>query len=348
MVVKKRMARQNIVRISKKRPQKKIIQRAAKLIQNGELVAFPTETVYGLGANVFDLEAIKKIFAAKVRPADNPLIVHVARRRDVALLAQKISPQAKKLMRIFWPGPLTLVLKKKKSVPYEVTCGLDTVAVRMPKHPVALALIKAAKCPIAAPSANISGKPSSTFARHVTDDFSLTIKMILDAGKTLIGLESTVVDATASKITVLRPGGITIEQLTKALGYKPEIASLSAGKVRSPGMKYRHYAPKAPMVVVENEIGQKMVSFLQKKIIFYQKNGLRVGILTCREHAKKYSRAQCVIACGSLKKPETIAKNLYACLRRFDAKKVDIILSENFGEKGIGHTIMERLRRATT
>ncbi len=347
MVAKKRTIMKNIVLISKKSPQKEIIQRAAKLIQNGELVAFPTETVYGLGANVFDTSAIKQIFTAKGRPADNPLIVHIARKKDVALVAKQISHQAKKLMRIFWPGPLTFVLKKKKSVPAIVTCELDTVAVRMPKHPVALALIKAAKCPIAAPSANISGKPSSTSARHVAHDFGSTIKMILDAGKTSIGLESTVIDVTAKKIIVLRPGGITIEQLTKALGYKPEIASHTGKKIRSPGMKYRHYAPKVPLFVTE-KTGQAMVGFLQKKIITLQKKGLRVGVLSYFEHKKFYSRADKIIACGSQKKPQTIAKNLYACLRLADPKDIDVLLAEHFGTDGIQYTVMQRLLKAAT
>lgn len=335
----------NIVRIKTRHPEKSLINRAAAIIHKGGLVVFPTETVYGLGANALCPGAVKKIFKMKGRPSDNPLIVHVARMEDIKIVARNISRQARVLMKAFWPGPLTLILPRKKILSDIVTAGLKTVAVRMPKHKIALALIKAANFPIAAPSANLSGKPSPTSARHVFDDFGEKIDMIIDGGNTVIGLESTVVDTTTANVVVLRAGAITTEMLQKVLGYKPKHARASGKKLKSPGMKYRHYAPKAPLKVCDLE-GPPMVRFLRNEILKLQKNGLRVGVLGCSEHKKNYQRADYVIVCGSHNNLHDIARNIYSCLRAFDCKDVDIILAENFGKKGLGQAIMDRLRRA--
>ncbi len=359
-----------LIKIDPKNPAKKTILRAAAILKRGGIVVFPTETVYGLGANVFSRRAVRKIFAAKGRPADNPLIVHVASVADVKLVAREAPAVAQKLMRAFWPGPMALVLEKRARVPDEVTAGSNSVAVRMPAHAVARALIRACGFPIAAPSANKAGRPSPTSARHVAEDFGMssgerqktdaTIDLILDGGKTRIGLESTVVDARGAKAVILRSGGVTVEDLQKVLGYKPKIARLrKGGKAPSPGMKYRHYAPSMPLILIGLEprtksATKKMIVTMQKKIHALANEGLRVGVLCTSEHAKFYKEAHQIMICGSLGNPDSIAKNLFASLRRFQKRGagekshtgIDLILSENFREKGIGHGVMDRLKRA--
>jgi len=342
------MKKDTLFHINKIHPQKKIIQKAAEVLKKGGLVAFPTETVYGLGANAMDIHAVRKIFKAKGRPSDNPLIVHIADTKELGLVARDIPSVARKLMKAFWPGPLTLVLKKKKTVPSLVTAGGKTVAVRIPKHPVALALIKAAGCPIAAPSANIAGKPSPTDARHVAADFGSIIDMILDGGKTFIGLESTVVDATRTKVSILRSGCITAKMLEKVLGYKPKFVTRVTKKVRSPGLKYRHYAPDVDMVLVTELDPKNLIAKVEHKIFEFHRDGLLVGVLACKEHRKYYQTAEQVIICGSLKNLTSVARNLFASLRAFNREKVDVIIAENFGTVGIGHAIMDRLKRAAS
>jgi L-threonylcarbamoyladenylate synthase len=328
---------------------KKLIQKAARIIKGGGLVAFPTETVYGLGANALDANAVKKIFLAKGRPSDNPLIVHIAENKELMLIAKNVSTEAKALMKAFWPGPLTLIVEKKKNVPDEVSAGLPTVAVRMPDHPVALALIKAVGLPIAAPSANLAGKPSPTSAQHVAEDLVEKIDLILDGGSSKIGLESTVVDASGDKILILRSGAVTADALQKVLGYQPKIATLKKGqKAKSPGMKYRHYAPKARLFLIKNKSQQKMIASLQQKIKTLQKDGHKVGVLCSEENKKFYAKAEKVVACGSMHDLPEVAKNLFACLRKFDTMQVDSILVESFGEKGIGKAVMERLKKASS
>ena len=320
----------------------KTIQKAARIIKKGGLVAFPTETVYGLGANALDKKAVRKIFEAKGRPLDNPVIVHIANFEDLTKLVRKIPKEAEILAKKFWPGPLTFILFKKKIIPDEVTAGTKTVAIRMPKNKIALKLIKAAGVPIAAPSANLAGKPSPTKAEHVFEDLGDKIDLILDGGPTKIGVESTVLDLTVKPPQILRPGGISFEELKKVIkNIQPHPSLLGKkfkGKAKSPGMKYRHYAPRAPLILVKRN--------LKEKIKKYQKQGKKVGVLASDETKKFYQGADLVLSCGSRKNLKKVARNLFKVFREFDRKKVNIILAETFPEEGIGFAIMHRLKKA--
>lgn len=319
------------------------IEEAAKLLADGEVVAFPTETVYGLGANAASDEAVNKIFEAKGRPSDNPLIVHIAHKTQLAEIVEDIPNVVDKLIDAFWPGPLTLVLRKKNhALSTKVTAGLSTVAVRVPDHPIALALIQACNLPIAAPSANTSGRPSPTVAKHVIHDLNGKIAGIIDGGSTGVGVESTVLDCTEKIPVILRPGGITKEQLEEVCG-KVDVdqALISQEQApKSPGMKYTHYAPKAPLTVVK---GSR--EFIQQLVKERQRQGVKVGVLTTRENLHFYDANE-VIACGERAQVETVAAHLYDTLRNFDEKDVDIIYSESFSEEGIGQAIMNRLLKA--
>ncbi len=337
-----------IIKIHPQKPEKKILERAAKIIKRGDLVAFPTETVYGLGANALDKKAVRKIFEVKKRPMDNPIIVHIADFEDLFKLAKKIPKEAKILANKFWPGPLTLVLFKRKIVPDTVTAGSKTVAIRMPENKIALELIKTAGLPIAAPSANLAGRPSPTTAKDVFEDLGDKIDLILDGGKTKIGVESTVIDLTKKPFQILRPGGISFEKLKKVLKNVELHPFLKGEKlkdkiVKSPGMKYRHYAPKAPLILVE---GKDQVSKIQNLIGYYQKRKKIIGVMATEETKKFYKKANLVLTVGSGKNLEEIAKNLFETLREFDKQKVEIILSESFPERGIGFAIMHRLKKA--
>lgn len=318
------------------------ILQAAQVLQNNELVAFPTETVYGLGANALSDSAVEKIYQAKGRPSDNPLIVHIATKEQLADLVKEIPKMAHQLMEQFWPGPLTLIMEKKDGISKYVTAGLETVAVRMPNHPVALELIKASKLPIAAPSANISGRPSPTTAQHVKEDLMGRIAGIVDSGPTGVGLESTVLDCTSEVPVILRPGGVTKEQLEAVIGPVHIDRGLTEVKVapKSPGMKYTHYAPKAPLYVV-NGSGD----FLQKLVNEASQTGKRVGVLTTEEKLSAY-KADYIAICGSRGDLESVAKHLYDALRSFDDADVDIIYSEIFPTTGIGQAVMNRLMKA--
>ncbi|WP_026672792.1 L-threonylcarbamoyladenylate synthase [Alkalihalobacterium bogoriense] len=317
------------------------IKEAALLINQNEIIAFPTETVYGLGGNAKNDEAIKKIFAAKGRPSDNPLIVHVATMEQAAQLVINQPEYGTKLMEVFWPGPLTLVFNGGKDVSPYVTAGLETIALRIPDHPVALALLEEANLPVAAPSANTSGKPSPTVAKHVKDDLYGCISGIIDGGDTGVGVESTVVDCTGDYPMILRPGGITKEQLEAVVGRVDVDEALSQQNVapKSPGMKYTHYAPNADFILVENKevIGELIHS--------KQQQGFRVGVLTTEEQKDKY-KADVVICCGYRTDLATVAKRLYDSLRTFNEKEVDIIYSETFPKVGVGVAIMNRLEKA--
>lgn len=339
-----------MIKINSQKPEKNIIQRAAGIIQRGGLVAFPTETVYGLGANALNKKAVRKIFEAKKRPKDNPLIVHIADFRDLSKLARKIPKEAEILAKKFWPGPLTLVLFKKKIVPKEVVAGTNTVAVRMPQNKIALELIKTARVPIAAPSANLAGKPSPTTAQDVFEDLGGKVDLILDGGKTKIGLESTVVDLTINPPLILRPGGISFEQLKKVLK-DLKLHPILLGKevkekiIKSPGMKYRHYAPKATLILAGGENKEK-IKKIQSLIFEHQKQGKKVGVACASENKKFYQKANLVLPLGSKKNLKKIAQNLFRVFRQFDKKGIDIILAEIFSEKGIGFAIMHRLKKA--
>ncbi|MEH7107571.1 L-threonylcarbamoyladenylate synthase [Bacillus sp. JJ1764] len=316
---------------------------AAQLLRDNEVVALPTETVYGLGGNAFNDEAVEKIYAAKGRPGDNPLIIHIADREQLNDFVAEIPEKAEQLMNGFWPGPLTIILKMKQGVLSEkASAGLTTVGVRMPDHPVALALLKQCGLPIAAPSANSSGKPSPTTAQHVIDDLQGKIAGVLDGGPTGVGVESTVIDCTEAIPVILRPGGVTLEQLQEVIGEVKVDPALTdeAAKPKAPGMKYRHYAPNAPLYLVT---GTK--EFLQGLVDEKQQESLRVGVLTTEEHQTEY-RADYVLACGKRSELESVAAALYDTLRQFNQSNVDVIFSEMFPSEGVGHAIMNRLLKA--
>ncbi|MCI0765265.1 L-threonylcarbamoyladenylate synthase [Bacillus sp. TL12] len=329
----------NVVEIKKDYPQ---LQEAARLLRENEAIAFPTETVYGLGANAMNDEAIAKIFEAKGRPSDNPLIVHIGAKSQLGEIVREITPVAEVLMKHFWPGPLTIILPKKDGISEKVTAGLDTVGVRMPDHPVALALIEAANVPVAAPSANRSGRPSPTLAHHVYEDLNGKIAGIVDGGATGVGVESTVVDCTSEVPTILRPGGITKEQLEEVIGTVSLDPALKdeKEKPKAPGMKYTHYAPKAPLSIVE---GSR--EFIQQLVDKKKEEGYTVGVLTTEEYQHVY-KADVVLSCGVRSDLASVATKLYDVLRTFDASKVDVIFSESFPNEGIGNAIMNRLTKA--
>ncbi|GAB7387881.1 L-threonylcarbamoyladenylate synthase [Bacillaceae bacterium] len=322
------------------------IGEAASFLREGEVVAFPTETVYGLGGNALSAAAVEKIFRAKGRPSDNPLIVHIAHERQLNELVASVPETAERLLRHFWPGPLTLVLPKRPIVPEAVTAGLDTVAVRMPDHPVARALIEAAQLPLAAPSANLSGRPSPTSARHVLEDLEGRIAGVLDGGETGVGVESTVLDVTGEIPLLLRPGGVSLEELQAVIGPVETDPGLLGEKEtpRSPGMKYAHYAPRGEMWLVEGE-GERMRETIRRRAKEGRAAGRKVGILTTAEHVGDYD-GDLVLSCGKAGDLRSVAQNLYRVLREFDQAKIDYILAESFPRTGLGAAIMNRLEKA--
>ena len=325
------------------------IGEAAALLRSGQVVAFPTETVYGLGANALDPEAVARIFKAKGRPADNPLIVHIADPMDADAIAE-VPPPARMLMDAFWPGPLTLVMRKYDNIPSIVTAGLPTVAVRMPAHPVALSLIKTAGVPVAAPSANRSGRPSPTSAAHVAEDMEGRVPLILDGGSCRVGIESTVLDVSESPFTLLRPGDVTVDMLEDILGEPVQIpgavlAALGEGQApRSPGLKHTHYAPRAPVTVVTGT-QEHIVAHILRQIPIYAEEGRTLGILSASETAGRYHGAR-VIPLGSRHAPREMARGLFSALRQMDAWGVDAILAEGIAPSGDGLAFMNRLLRA--
>ena len=338
-----------LIKIDADDPNKEDMREAAEIIRSGGLVAFPTETVYGLGANALDPEASKRIYAAKGRPSDNPLIVHISRFEELLSIAKEVPPQAKKLADVFWPGPLTMIVWKNEKVPYETTGGMDTVAIRMPNHPVALALIDESGCMIAAPSANTSGKPSPTEAAHVALDLDGKIPMILDGGPVGIGIESTIIDLTEKVPMILRPGYITKEMLEEVLGEEVRIdpgiiAADSTKKPKAPGMKYKHYAPKADLVLVEGE-QEAVVAKINALVREKQAAGLKVGVVATDETESLY-QADYVVTIGARSDEDAIARHLYKILREFDDWNVDAIYSESFSTPRIGQAIMNRLMKA--
>lgn len=340
-----------VLKINAENPEADKIRVAAEVIKKGGTVAFPTETVYGLGADALNADAVRKVFEAKRRPPDNPIIVHVGVKEDVYRLARDIPKEAENLMTRFWPGPLTLVLKRSKLVPDITVVGLDTIGIRMPKNKVALALLRDAGTPIAAPSANLAGKPSPTSPQHVIKDLAGRIDVILDAGPTRIGVESTVINMTSSPPEILRPGGTPYEKLKEALGRvklhpiaKAE-RKVHIAKAPSPGMKHRHYAPEAEMVVVEGEL-ERIMKKIQGLAETYMAKGMKVGILATDESISSYE-ANVVKSLGSRRDTALMAKHLFRLLREFDEEKVDIIIAEGIPLKGLGLAVMNRLRKAS-
>jgi len=337
-----------IIHIDKDNIDLQKLKPAAEFLRGGGLVAFPTETVYGLGADALNVNAVKAIYLAKGRPSDNPLIVHVADKSWVQKLVLSIPDKAHILMDKFWPGPLTIIFKRSNIVPDAITGGLDTVAIRMPSHPVALALIKESGVCVAAPSANTSGKPSPTHAQHVIDDLSGKIDAIIDGGNSDVGVESTVIDVTCEPAVILRPGGITLEQLRNTIGQviiDPAIVKGSVtGVPRAPGMKYRHYSPDARVILVDGEL-DKVVRKINELVLQYQKEGHRVGILATTQTEHLYPSGE-IICAGDRQKPETIAANLFDALREFDKRGVEIVLAETVENSGIGMAVMNRMTKA--
>ena len=337
-----------IYKIDSKAVDHQKMEEAAQLIRSGELVAFPTETVYGLGADALNPQASKKIYAAKGRPSDNPLIVHIARFEDLEEIAKEVPQEAKKLADAFWPGPLTMIVNKNEKVPYETTGGMDTVAIRMPDHPVALELIRQSGCLIAAPSANTSGRPSPTLAEHVAEDLGGRIPMILDGGEVGIGIESTIIDLTEKIPMILRPGYITKEMLEAVIGTVQTdpgiIAADSTKKPKAPGMKYRHYAPKANLMLID---GAKcaVVDKINELTDAMHSEGKKVGIIGTDETVASY-RGDMVLSIGAREDEDAIARHLYKLLREFDEADVDVIYSESFATPRIGQAIMNRLLKA--
>lgn len=368
-----------IVAIDAKEPQPERIKEAARIIQKGGLVAFPTETVYGLGGDALDPEAAQKIYAAKGRPSDNPLIAHIADFGELPVLAAEVPDTARTLMRLYWPGPLTLIFKKTETVPFATTGGLETVAVRMPSHPVARELIRAAGTPIAAPSANRSGRPSPTKASHVREDLDGHIDMLLDGGEVGIGLESTIIDVSSLEPVLLRPGFVSEEMLKAVLKrFAVDAACMEpmapGMRPKAPGMKYRHYAPRAPLTIVRGPAGK-----VEKAICFHIKEALRAGKnagILCTAETLPFYRQQlgkdcaacrqsglaasctCLVfykgeearlmleVSGSRGEPAGIARHLYDALRSFDQAGMDVIYSESFEYGPLGGAVMNRLKKA--
>ncbi len=353
------MARFKILRIDPEKIDDRVIEEAARDVLEGKLVVFPTETVYGLGANAFDEQACREIFRVKGRPPDNPLIVHIAKSFDLYRVARDIPELAWKVVERIWPGPVTIVLPAGDMVPKAVTGGRETVAVRMPAHPVALRLIEKSS-PLAAPSANKSGRPSPTTAQHVIEDYAeddveLTI---LDAGPTYLGVESTIIDLTKIPPILLRPGPFTIEELEKALGVRIVVPQFAKGlgeadSALSPGVKYRHYSPRTHLILVEAESYDDMLKCIRDLLLSFSKQGKKVAILatieTNRELRTRYPDIEGLyewIQLGSRANPYTVASRLYDALRALDKAGVEIGIVESFEERGLGLAIMNRLRKA--
>ncbi|MBO4325158.1 MAG: threonylcarbamoyl-AMP synthase [Lachnospiraceae bacterium] len=323
---------------------------AAELLREGELVAFPTETVYGLGGNALDPGASAKIYAAKGRPSDNPLIVHICDTDALPVLAKDIPEEAWKLADRFWPGPMTMILKKQDIIPKETTGGLDTVAIRMPSDPVAAMLIKVSGLYIAAPSANASGRPSTTKASHVWEDLHGRIAMILDGGSVQIGLESTIIDLTGEKPLILRPGYITLEDVREILPdaeFDPAILKRERNDnivAKAPGMKYRHYAPKGELTVFEGELSD-VVEAVRTEAARKQAEGFKTAILASEETKDRYPGFT-VLSVGNREDEEGIAACLFDTLREFDHMGAEYIFGECFRSDGVGQAVMNRLMKA--
>ena len=325
------------------------INQAGEIIRQGGLVAFPTETVYGLGADALNEEAAAKIYAAKGRPSDNPLIAHIADLEMLKPLVEEIPPVAEKLMDAFWPGPMTLIFNKSNLVPKGTTGGLDTVAVRYPNHPIAQALIKAAGVSIAAPSANLSGKPSPTLGEHVVDDMDGRIDMIIDGGMVGMGLESTIIDVTVNPPMILRPGFITYEMVKEIVPDATEDRTIFTKptkefKPKAPGMKYRHYAPRGELTIVEGT-PEQVREYINREAAADHAAGEKTGIIGTEEMLSGYT-ADVVKSVGSRRDEDTIARHLYTILREFDDEGVTKIYSEGFSTDGFGQAIMNRLLKA--
>lgn len=325
-----------------------LLRQAGEILKSGGLVAFPTETVYGLGGDGLNKESAKKIYEAKGRPSDNPLIIHIEDMASLNNIVSYVSPQVQKVAEAFWPGPLTMILPKAEAVPDETTGGLKTVAVRMPSHKVARRLIRYAGGYVAAPSANASGKPSPTLAKYVVEDMDGRIDMVIDGGQVGIGLESTIIDMTVNPPQILRPGFITEEMLERVLGEvdidRTILDNDSTLAPKAPGMKYRHYAPKGQLTIVAGS-PEKVISYINEQTRKAGQTGKKTGIIGSEESLEQY-QADVVKSAGSRQDEQAIAHNLYRLLREFDDEEVELIYSEAFHNAGMGQAIMNRLLKA--
>jgi L-threonylcarbamoyladenylate synthase len=346
-----------VIRVDPTTPDRAALMPAAERLRSGGLVAFPTETVYGLGANALDAAAVRRVFEAKGRPATDPLIVHVSGEAALDALVSDVPEAARTLIARFWPGPLTIVLRKSAHVPSEVSAGLETVAIRMPSHPVARALLELSGVPIAAPSANLFSRPSPTRATHVLDDLRDRIDVVIDGGPTDVGLESTVIDLTTAVPTILRPGAVTVEMLRKVV---PDVTTAEPGGTNrtdgtampSPGMLPKHYSPRTPLTLYE---GSGAVDAIVADARLARNRGQRVGILAADEDRRKLGAAGGVeggppikiVSAGSAGELDAVAAQLYSALRELDVSGLDLILARSFPARGgIGLAIQDRLRRA--
>lgn len=337
-----------VVRMDEQHIDMEVLREAGDIIKAGGLVAFPTETVYGLGGDALNPASSRKIYEAKGRPSDNPLIVHIADMESLDAIVQEIPEEARRLAEAFWPGPLTMILHKSGLVPYETTGGLDTVAVRIPVHKVAREFIRAAGGYVAAPSANRSGRPSPTVAKYVAEDMDGRIEMILDGGDVEIGLESTIVDLTVPEPMILRPGYITKEMLEEVLSRVEEDSTLmradSGQAPKAPGMKYRHYAPKGDLTIITGA-EDAVIAYINEQLDKQHHMGKKTGVIGTDKTIGRYHANVCKSA-GNRENENTIAKELYRILREFDDEAVEVIYSESFEASGIGQAIMNRLLKA--
>ncbi len=319
---------------------------AGRILREGGLVAFPTETVYGLGGDALNPESSKKIYAAKGRPSDNPLIVHVCRWEDIPPIVKEIPKEARLLADAFWPGPLTMIFRKGEKVPYETTGGMDTVAIRFPGNRIAQALIQEAGGYIAAPSANRSGRPSPTIAEYCREDLDGRIEMIIDGGEVGIGLESTIIDLTEPQPMILRPGFITQEMLVKTLGTvdvdRTILSADSKEKPKAPGMKYRHYAPRGDLTIVDGPM-EKVTAYINEELEKAKQNGAKTGVI-CTDETEKIYRADCVHSAGSRSDENEIARELFRILREFDDEGCTVMFSESFSDEEIGSQEVQNSR----
>ena len=337
-----------IVKIDEEQIDQEAIARAGEILKRGGLVAFPTETVYGLGGDALNENSSRLIYAAKGRPSDNPLIVHITNMEALKKIVTEIPPAARKLAERYWPGPLTMIFHKSSAVPLATTGGLDTVAVRMPSHKTARAMIDAAGGYIAAPSANRSGRPSPTVARYVIEDLDGLVDMIIDGDEVNIGLESTIIDLTGEVPTILRPGYVTQDMLTETLGLvdmdRTILDANSRQAPKAPGMKYRHYAPRGNLSIVEGE-PERVVSYINERISALQKEGRKTGVIATDETVARY-HGDDIKSVGSRRDEEVIARHLFRILREFDDDNVEVMFTESFETAGIGQAIMNRLLKA--
>ncbi len=339
------------MKVDSQTPEIKLVRQASELIRRGGLVSFPTETVYGLGADALNPSAVRALYHAKDRPFDNPPILHIGDPQDIHNLTAYVPFKARKLVKRYWPGPLTLIFKRSKIVPDITVAGLDTVAIRMPKHAVALALIRESNRTIAAPSANLAGRPSPTSAEHVLSDLDGRIDAVLDSGSTAIGVESTVLDVTVNPPQILRPGGITYEALKKAIrrvdihSEATATSPLQIEEARSPGQRHKHYAPNADLIVVEGDV-KSMVTRIKDLTQRLSRKGKRVGVLATDETIGLYE-ADTVKSLGSRRDLASTARNLFALLRQFDSEAIEIIVAEGLPSTGLGLAVMNRLRKAS-